>query len=176
VSDTLTIVTSILGGGLLGTLGGWVSSWRTAALTRRGRARLIHEDFYRLQSTVTRLFFQTKAEREWGERSWLLTALAGTSDQQDVVAHLRAREDFGDCAGALGWAEFLREGYGTGQAPDDLTLRAIYWRLDLGRKALETIADLPYAAHNPDHVVEPDARIRNKTQRLLAARPEAPAN
>jgi hypothetical protein len=176
VSDTLTIVTSIIGGGLLGTLGGWVSSWRIAALTRRGRARLIHEDFYRLQSTVTRLFFQTKVEGAWGERSWLTTALADKGDQQDVVAHLKAREDFGDCAGALDWAEYLREGYGNGQAPDDRTLRTIYWRLDLGRRALKDIADLPYAAHHPERVVEPEARLRNSAERLVAAPPEDPVD
>ncbi len=176
MSDTLTIVTSIIGGGLLGTLGGWVSSWRTAALTRRGRARLIHEDFYRLQSTVTRLFFQTKAEGDWGARTWLLTALADKGDQQDVVAHLKAREDFGACAGALGWAEYLREGYGNAQAPDDRTLRTIYWRLDLGRQALKHIADLPYAAHDPEHIVEPEARVRNSAQHLIAAPPQDPVD
>jgi hypothetical protein len=172
MSDTLTVVTSLIGGGLLGTLGGWVSSWRIAALTRRGRARLIHEDFYRLQSTVTRLFFQTNAEGEWGEGSWLLTALADKGDQQDVVAHLKAREDFGGCAGALGWAEYLREGFDHGQAPNDRTLRTIYWRLDLGRRALEAIADLPYAVHHPERVVEPEARVRNTAEQLLAAPPE----
>lgn len=168
MSDTLTIITSIIGGGLLGTVGGWVSSWRTADLTRRGRARLIHEDFYRLQSTVSRLFFETKAEGEWGPKSWLTAALAEKADQQDVVAHLKRREDFGNCAGAMGWAEFLREGYGIGEAPNDEALRTIYWRLDLGRRALAGIADLRYSAHHPERVVPPATRLRNANTPLIA--------
>ncbi len=172
MSGTSTIVTSLIGGTFFGTLGGWVSAWRTSNLTRRGRARLIHEDFYRLQSTVTRLVFQTEKEGDWGDKSWLLTALADKPDQQDVVAHLRAREDFGACAGALGWAEYLREAYGNAQAPDDRTLSTIYWRLDLGRRALEGIGDLDYAHHDPEHVVEAAARRRNLTKRLVAERPQ----
>jgi len=167
VSDTLTIITSLIGGGLLGTAGGWVSSWRIAALTRRGRARLIHEDFYRLQSTISRLFFQTRSEGEWGAKSWLTSALADKGDQQDVVAHLKGREDFGTCAGALGWAEYLREGYGIDHAPDDRTLRTIYWRLDLGRRALAGISDLPYSAHHPERV-SPPQELRNGIDRRAA--------
>lgn len=171
MSDALTIVTSVLGGGLLGTVGGWLSAWRIADLNRRGRARLIHEDFYRLQSTIARLFFQTGAEGDWGDKSWLLLPLADKGDQQDVVAHLKAGENFTSCAGALGWGEYVREGYGHGRAPSDLMLRTIYWRLDLGRRALAGIADLSYTHHEPDHVVAPAVRLRNKAADLKAERP-----
>lgn len=171
VSSTLTVITSLIGGSLLGTLGGWASSWRVSELTRRGRARLIHEDFYRLQSTVSRLFFQTGAEGEWGPKSWVTLPLADKDDQQDVAAHLKKREQFGDCAGALGWAEYLREAYGAERAPNDLSLRTIYWRLDLGRKALAELADLPYSAHHPERVVPPADRLRNVDAQLTAVQP-----
>jgi hypothetical protein len=168
VSSTLTIVTSLLGGGLLGTVGGWLTTWQVAEMNRRGRARLLHEDLYRLQSTVTRLFFQTAAEGDWGEKPWLLVPLCDKADQQDVISHLKAGEGFSDCAGALGWAEYLREDYGSGRAPDDQALQKMYRRLDRGRRSLETLAKLPYATHDPEHVVPLQARERNKHVELAA--------
>ena len=171
MSNTLTVITSLVGGSLLGTLGGWLSSWRTSQLTRRGRARLIHEDFYRLQSTVSRLIFETNAEGDWGPKSWVTSPLADKSDQQDVVSHLKKRVEFGDCAGALGWAEFLREAYGVERAPNDFSLRTIYWRLDLGRKALADLSDLPYSAHHPERIVPPADRLRNIGLELVATAP-----
>jgi len=166
VADALTIVTSLVGGSLGGAgLGAWQSA-RLQGMTRRGRARLVHEDLYRLQSTVTRLFYETLAPQQWGSTAWLLSALASKDDQQDVVAHLKDRTDFSNCAGALGWAEFVREGYGQGTAPSDTDLVAIYGRLDLGRRAIAGLAKLDYDAHYPDHVVAPEARLRNQAASL----------
>jgi hypothetical protein len=165
VADVVTVILSIVGGSLGGSaLGAWLAA-RAQRTTRRGRARFVHEDLYRLQSTVTRLYHQTNAEREWGEKGWLLHPLAEREDQLDVVGHLRGWR-FTACASALGWSDFIRRGFAHGTAPDDDALEKIYLQLAAGRLAVAQLARLPYAAHIPEGVVAPDRRTRNRDRPL----------
>ncbi len=174
VNDVVTIIVSLAGGSVGGT---GVAAFQAARLrdtARRGRARLLHEDFYRLQSTITRLYYETQAEGDWGSASWLLVALTNKADQQDIVAHIPAGGDFTACAGALGWAEYLREGYGHGAAPNDDRLIDMYTKLDRGRQVVLTLAKLAYAPHDAEGLVKPAARLRNRAV-VLSAQPETPA-
>jgi hypothetical protein len=167
--EVLTIIVSLVGGSTGGAaLGGWQAA-RIRGMTLRGRARLVHEDLYRLQSTVTRLYYQTPTEKQWGSSAWLLDELAAKEDQQDVVAHLRTRTDFTNCAGALGWSDYLRSSYGKGDAPLDAELVSIYERLDCGRRAVARLAHLHYEAHHPENVVKPPTRVRNAEVALSEA-------
>jgi hypothetical protein len=170
MADAVTIIASLAGGSATGA---GVAYWQAAGLsrtTRRGRARFLHEDLYRLQATITRLYYETASESKWGKQAWLLSALASKDDQQDVVAHLEG-EKFTRCAGALGWAEYIRSGYGKDAAPSDDELVAIYRCFDLGREAVADLARLKYKAHIPERIVTPAARIRNQAATLTVSRP-----
>jgi hypothetical protein len=154
-----------------------VTVWKSRT-DRRGRARLLHEDLLRMQSTIGRLCYQSAAEGKWGERAWVLTRLAEPEAQQDVLAHasrwwLPEPWRFSACASALGWAEYLREAYGSGTAPSDVELRKIYGRLAAGRLAVARLASIDYWPHDPqglfhsrrrtpavelDKIGEPEAR------------------
>jgi hypothetical protein len=172
MSETVTIIVSLVGGSTGGAvLGSGFGAWQAARLrgiTRQGRARLVHEDLYRLQSTITRLFYETDEESQPGKQSWLIPALAGTEDQQDVVAHLRGA-DFKDCAGALGWSAYLRNSYDTDVIPSDEELTHIYERLSDGRRAVACLAKLGYEKHKPLRVVSTQQRKRNRQESLPLA-------
>lgn len=124
MSTVVTILVALLGGGLGGSAISTGMAIRRGNTNRRGRARLLHEDFVRLQSTITRLAYQTDKEHDWGERSWLLAPLTSSDAQQDVPAHLSGWR-LSECASALGWAEYLRGPEGRGSAPSDLELEMI---------------------------------------------------
>jgi len=130
---------------------------RQGKTNRRGRARLLHEDFVRLQSTITRLAYQTDKEHDWGEKSWLLAPLTSPDAQQDVLAHLTDWR-LSACASALGWAEYLRGPEGRGSAPSDVELEMIYRRLAVGRLAVADLAKLNYRPHVALHLVPKPSR------------------
>lgn len=122
---------------------------------RRGRARFVHEDLMRLQSTVARLYYQT-VEGEPGERSWALEPLATRDDQQDVVGYLRTSWRFHACASALGWADYLRAEMRRRRRPSDDELRRLYVRFATGRRALSRLAGLRYTSHDVGRVISSD--------------------
>ena len=100
-TDAAIVTVVVAGTGLLG------SFW-SVKTNRRGRARFLHEDMWRLQSTIARLFYQTSLQGECGEsKAWLLAPLANPEAQQDVLAHLSrwpffAHWRFSACASAIG--------------------------------------------------------------------------
>jgi hypothetical protein len=157
MSTVVTVLVAFLGGGLGGSAISAGMAIRQGRTSRRGRARLLHEDFVRFQSTVTRLVYQTDKAHDWGERSWLLAPLTSPDAQQDVLAHLTGWRLSG-CASALGWAEYLRGPEGRGSAPSDVELELIYRRLAGGRLAVADLAKLKYRPHVASHLVDKPTR------------------
>jgi hypothetical protein len=147
-------------GAAAGGVSGVFAGARESRITRRGRARLIHEDLYRLQSTITRMYYEREDEAGWGSKSWYLNPLADKEDQQDVLGHLR-RWKLNTCAGALGWAEYLRSGreHDDVQAPTKDDLIKIYARIAEGRMAVSKmgifgLTGFRYAVHSPASIVD----------------------
>jgi hypothetical protein len=140
---------------------------------RRGRARLLHEDMWRMQSTIVRLFYQTGEQGERpNNKAWMLPRLADPEAQQDVLAHLSrwplsARWRFSACASAIGWGEYLREAYEQDEIPADGELGKIYERLAVGRVALSRLARVKYRTHSGSDLIEdPQDRRRNEGNEL----------
>lgn len=152
VSAVMTIGVALLGGVGCSVITAYMTT-RALQTNRRGRARLVHEDLVRLQSTIARLVYQTHAEGERGDRSWLLTQLADTEAQQDVLAHLSGWR-FAECASGLGWGEYLREAYDRVAAPSDDELEMIYRRLAGGRVAVAKLANVKYRPHDALHLFD----------------------
>jgi hypothetical protein len=163
-----TLITA--GVGLATALIGAFVSWRLFRTTLRGRARLIHEDLWRMQSTVARLYYQRTEQFMWGANAaWLLTALADPEAQQDVLAHLSHRRlspswEFPACASAIGWAEYLRGAWGYGRPPCDCELEEIYERLAEGRIAVASLAHIGYRQHRGKKLI--GAATRNQARKL----------
>jgi hypothetical protein len=169
VSDLVPAVLGFAGGIIVAGLGAW-RAVQVERMNRRGRARLVHEDLRRLQSTVGRLYYATKKEGEWGEKAWLGEPLADSDDQQDVVAHLKG-ENFEDCANALGWAAYFRRVYTDrpkGLAHTDEDLQKRYREFDRGRRALVGLAKLPLKDHDAKQIIGRD--IKRNAQRTLRSR------
>ena len=148
-----TVLVSIAGGSLGGTGLKSLIEHRSARSDVRRRGRLIHEDFYRLQSTITRLYYRANHETNWGEPAWLLPALASGDDAVLVLGMLNAA-DFEACASALGWAATLRNAHdqkGTLFVRADL--KKVYNRLDAARQILARKTGIRLRAHDTTSII-----------------------
>lgn len=73
--------------------------------TRRGRARLMHEDLMRCEVALLRVLAEPLSAR-WREE-WFLAPMASATDAADVVSRLNPRA-LAPVSSALGWAEYSR--------------------------------------------------------------------
>ena len=177
VGIVLDGVAPLVGGGAAGAAISWARTKQSCDANRRGRARLVHEDLLRLQSTIARLARQKGGHNTWGEDSWLGVPLAETEAQQDVLEYL-SEWQFSACASALGWAAYIRRGYNCAVFPSDDELEGAYRRLAGGRAALAGLAGIPYRRHDAQRLVPEATRPGALTLPVLGeieARREAEA-
>lgn len=162
--STPELVAAIAGGSSLGALITAIfagsKEWLTARHQRKGRARLVHEDLYRLQSTVTRMYY-AKQQDDWEER-WALPELASREAQQDVLSALTDPE-LRWLSSGLGWGQYLRSSeWPAGIDDDPIELWKHYEAFARGRLALHRWMPSPYRPHEPDHIVEPNQADTNR--------------
>jgi hypothetical protein len=152
---------STLGAVLVGLVSG-MRTWQRERSLRKGRARLIHEDLYRLQSTLTRLFYETCPSSKLGDNRtnpWLLRELADHNAHLDVIAHLRHTK-LKALSSALGWDAYLRSSWKhNGPVPKKPEIIKIYKACAAGRWAVERKAKLGrprirgYREHVPSNLL-----------------------
>jgi hypothetical protein len=172
--STGELIAAIAGGSSLGALLTLITGVARESLSarrlRRGRARIIHEDLYRLQSTLTRLYYEQPSNS-----GWLLPELAGREDYLDVLSALGGQR-LDALSSALGWQTYLRNRWDGGGALTEDQIRRMYLRFASGRWAIGRLAGIDwrsrnswhYRPHDPDDLVPVSERTRRPKKPLVA--------
>ncbi len=129
----------------------------------RAAARLLEDDFDRLQSTLTR----AESRHQWWRLSEVLERQVSADDRK-LLAGLMSADAFVKVASAQGWVDYLvsrRQDFAGDQpAMDDhdrTTVVMVYEKLEEAREALSPdITDIVFKTHNRQGVIDTERAAR----------------